>query len=149
MAGRGTEEALGTTKFDVEGAGNVARSKLFGLNRASPRPYLRESPPRLAQQRAMSKGATGAFHSRHLPPLTTISACRPAGSTGNFRRLRSASVLQARAGRGREPVRCRLACEASDRLWDDPVYTARRGVLQMAGSGSFRSHQQYLSPETT
>jgi len=27
--------------FDVEGAGNVARSKLFGLNRrASPRPYL-------------------------------------------------------------------------------------------------------------
>ena len=26
--------------FDVEGAGNVARSKLFGLNRrASPRPY--------------------------------------------------------------------------------------------------------------
>ena len=36
--------------FDVEGAGNVARSKLFGLNRrASPRPYLGapggESPP--------------------------------------------------------------------------------------------------------
>ena len=27
--------------FDAEGAGNVARSKLFGLNRrASPRPYL-------------------------------------------------------------------------------------------------------------
>ena len=28
--------------FDVEGTGDVARSKLFGLNRrASPRPYLR------------------------------------------------------------------------------------------------------------
>ena len=30
--------------FDEEGAGNVARSKRFGLNRcASPRPYLREA----------------------------------------------------------------------------------------------------------
>src|SRR6476620_11973971 len=32
--------------FDVEGAGNVARSKLFGLNRrASPRPYLTRFRP--------------------------------------------------------------------------------------------------------
>src|SRR5215831_7429662 len=46
--------------FDVEGAGNVARSKLFGLNRrASPRPY------RWSQDRDWKQRSRVAFINTH------------------------------------------------------------------------------------